>query len=92
MIGEGRPYTAREVARALDVPVLTIAQDARAAAVFSDGSPPGRRFLASPLLRSARTLADDLAGRDEQPMGSGLELSAANGQVHLVARNVGDGS
>lgn len=92
LVGEGRPYTSREVARALGVPVHSLAHDPSAAAVLSDGSPPGRRFLASPLLRSARTLADDLARRDEQPMGSGRELPAANGQAHLVARNVGDGS
>lgn len=81
LVGEGRPYTAREVARALDVPVLTIAQDARAAAVFSDGAPAGRRLATSPLLRGARTLADDLAHRATASTAAGFALSAANGHV-----------
>jgi MinD-like ATPase involved in chromosome partitioning or flagellar assembly len=92
LVGEGRPYASREVARALAVPVHSIAHDPGAAAVFTDASAPGRRFLVSPLLRSARTLADDLARRDPQPTGSGREPPTANGQFHHTSPHSGGAS
>jgi hypothetical protein len=53
VVGPGRPHPAREVAAALGVPVLAgLAWDPRSAAVFSHGTPPGRRFAGSPLVRS----------------------------------------
>jgi hypothetical protein len=55
LIGEGRPYNAREVAAALGVPVLAdLAWDPENANVLTVGASPGRRFDSSPLLRSAR--------------------------------------
>ncbi len=65
LAGEGQPYTAREVGHALDVPILVLDHDPRAAAVFSDGTGGGRRFASSSLLRSARTVADQLARRSD---------------------------
>lgn len=61
VVGE-KPYSRAAVAEALDVPVVgVLAADRRMAAVLS-GETAGRRLRAerSPLLRSARALADDL--------------------------------
>lgn len=61
VVGE-KPYSRAAVAEALDVPVVgVLASDARMAAVLS-GHPGGGplRAARSPLLRSARALADDL--------------------------------
>jgi hypothetical protein len=53
VVGEGRPYQRSEIARTLEVPVITsIAHDPKAAAHLSDGSPRHRRFDSSPLIRS----------------------------------------
>jgi len=60
-----RPYGPAEVAEALDVPVVaTMAHDQAMAAVLA-GQKPGRRLkpARSALLRSARTLADELGNR-----------------------------
>lgn len=90
-VGAGSPYPPREVARALGVPVVPVAADARAAAVFSDGAPARRRFAASGLLRSARTLADRLTDphshrRAEPPTAlPGLPGPAGNGQRPAAA-------
>ena len=55
LVGEGRPYTAREISAALDVPVLaSLAWDPASAEVLSTGAAPGRRFDASALVRSTR--------------------------------------
>lgn len=60
-----RPYGAAEVAEAMAVPaVATIATDQKAARLLGGQRPNRRLKLArSPLLRSARSLADELAGR-----------------------------
>jgi hypothetical protein len=55
LVGEGRPYTAREITGALGVPtVAALAWDPASAEVLSAGAAPGRRFDTSPLVRSAR--------------------------------------
>ena len=55
LVGDGRPYTAREIAAALGLPVVaSLAWDPATAEVLSTGAAPGRRFDTSPLLRSAR--------------------------------------
>jgi hypothetical protein len=55
LVGAGRPYDAREISRALGVPVVgSLAWDPAAAEVFSAGAPPGRRFGTAPLVRSTR--------------------------------------
>ena len=58
LVGDGRPYTAREIAKAVGVPVVaSIAWDPAAADVLSVGAERPRRWEQSALLRSARTAA-----------------------------------
>lgn len=55
LVGEGRPYGAREVAKVLQLPVAAVLPwEPATAAVFSAGAEPPRRFNASPLVRSLR--------------------------------------
>ena len=55
LVGDGRPYTSREIAAALGLPVVaSLAWDPASAEVLSAGAAPGRRFDTSPLLRSTR--------------------------------------
>lgn len=55
VVGEGRPYTAREISSQFGVAVWgTIAHQPRAARVWSDGVPPGRHFEHSALARTVR--------------------------------------
>ncbi len=63
LVGPGRPYSAREVARVLPLPVLgTVAWDPASAAVFSRGDQPRGRWWASRdrLVGSQRALASAL--------------------------------
>lgn len=53
LVGEGRPYRSREVAKVLQIPVAaSLAWEPEAAAVFAHGATPRRRFDTSPLPRS----------------------------------------
>lgn len=53
LVGEGQPYSAREVLAVVDLPVVaTVADDPEAAAVFSRGANPPRRFESGSLNRS----------------------------------------
>jgi hypothetical protein len=62
VVGEGQPYRRTEIAKALEVPVITsIAYDPKAAAHLSDGRPRQRRFDSSPLIRSIRDAASQLS-------------------------------
>jgi hypothetical protein len=55
LVGQGRPYSAKEISAACGVPVLTcLAWDPASADVLSAGAAPGRRFASSPLVRSTR--------------------------------------
>ncbi|HEX6760220.1 MAG TPA: hypothetical protein VF086_17710 [Propionibacteriaceae bacterium] len=55
VVGDGQPYRRSEIAKALEVPVITtIADDRQTAAHLSDGRPRHRRFDTSPLIRSIR--------------------------------------
>jgi len=67
LVGEGRPYTAREITGALGVPVLaSLAWDPASAEVLSAGAAPNRRFDSSALVRSTRaaiSAAQDLIAR-----------------------------
>ena len=57
LVGEKRPYAAADVAKVLGLPVTAgIAWDPAAAAVFSHGASPPRRFEGSPLVRSLRAV------------------------------------
>ena len=52
VVGEGQPYSSREVARALNSPVVaTVPDDPESAAVFSRGAQPPKRFQAGALAR-----------------------------------------
>lgn len=59
-VGEHRPYSAGEVARAISHPVTVVAHDPRAADALNSGETPGTRLDRSALLRSARALAAEL--------------------------------
>jgi hypothetical protein len=62
VIGEGQPYRSGEIAKALDVPVITtIAEDRQTAAHLSDGRPRHRRFEVSPLLRGIGDASSQLS-------------------------------
>jgi hypothetical protein len=62
VVGENQPYRRGEIARALDVPVITsIAYDRQSAAHLSDGRPRHRRFDTSPLIRSIRDAVSQLS-------------------------------
>ena len=64
LVGEGRPYTAREVATVLSVPVTAaLAWDEPAADVFAKGESPPRRFQSSALLRSLRCAVTAIQAR-----------------------------
>lgn len=55
LIGEGRPYSAKEISAACGVPVVaSLAWDPASAQVLAAGATPGRRFDSSPLVRSTR--------------------------------------
>lgn len=59
VVGPGRPFTAAEVARTLQIPaVASLAWDPPSAQVFSDGAPQrGRKFQTAPLSKSLRAAA-----------------------------------
>jgi len=62
VVGEGRPYAAGEIAKALSTTVVgTIADDRPSAAHLSDGRPRHRRFDSSPLMRSVTDAGARLA-------------------------------
>ena len=58
VVGEGRPYSGRDVARTLGLPVFgTLSWDPDAAAVLSAGRAGGRKFGTSRLVRSLASVA-----------------------------------
>lgn len=59
LIGEGQPYSARETAKLLGLPVVaSIADDAEAAAVYHRGAPAPRKFAQGRFIRSLRAAVD----------------------------------
>lgn len=59
LVGEGQPYRGAEVSKVLGVPVVAaLADDPDAAAVYSRGAPPPKRFEAGPLVRSLRAAVE----------------------------------
>lgn len=53
LIGEGQPYSSRDVTAAVNLPVLAaLPMDADSAAVFSHGAQPPKRFETGPLARA----------------------------------------
>jgi hypothetical protein len=52
LVGDGQPYSARDVATVVDLPVIaSLPDDPTSAAVFSRGAPPSRKFETGPLSR-----------------------------------------
>ena len=67
VVGEGQPYRSNEIAKALEVPVITsIARDRQTAAHLSDGRPRHRRFEVSPLVRCIRDASFQLSSTLER--------------------------
>ena len=61
LVGEGRPYSSRNVAKVLGVPVAaSLAWDEKSAAVLSHGTRPQRRFDGAALPRSLRAAGASL--------------------------------
>lgn len=53
LVGEGQPYSSREVASVVNLPVVaSLPDDPASAAVFSRGAPPPKRFETRPLARA----------------------------------------
>jgi hypothetical protein len=78
-VGEGRPYTNREIESALAIRVLTsLSWDPVNAEVYAVGAAPGRRFESSPLARTAAMSASALSGfvRDRRARVAPLATSA----------------
>ncbi|MDO5498131.1 MAG: hypothetical protein Q4F67_00445 [Propionibacteriaceae bacterium] len=68
LVGEGKPYGAKEISRQFATPVwASIAHQQRAARVWSDGFPAGRGFDHGPLVRSVRAAAVAIRNRIERP-------------------------
>lgn len=80
VVGEGRPYSGRDVARTLHMPVLeSVAWDPETAAVFSAGATSGRKIASSRLSRSLTTLAsaiDHRIAESRQETGMRQEMGA----------------
>ncbi|MDO5682647.1 MAG: hypothetical protein Q4G46_07455, partial [Propionibacteriaceae bacterium] len=78
LVGQGEPYGAKEIARQFQTRVwATVANQARAARVWSDGVAEGRGFAHGPLVRSVRAAAVAIEQHVTRP-----ELAL---QTHLAA-------
>lgn len=64
LIGEGQPYSATEVTKVLDLPIVAaIADDPDAAAVYFRGASPPKRFETGALARSLRAAIESIQAR-----------------------------
>ena len=64
LVGEGQPYRAVEVSKVLGLPVVAaLADDPDAAAVYSRGAPPPKRFDVGPLTRSLQATMEAIQGQ-----------------------------
>ena len=64
LVGEGQPYSRREVATVLGLPVMgALADDEDGAAVYHRGANPPRRFETGPLVRSLRAAIEAIHAR-----------------------------
>lgn len=64
LVGEGQPYSRREVTNVLGLPVhAALDDDADAAAVYFRGATPPRRFETGPLVRSLRSAIEAIQAR-----------------------------
>ncbi|GAA2469300.1 hypothetical protein [Terrabacter carboxydivorans] len=84
MVGEGDPYTAREVRKVLGIPVVaSLAQDSVAAQVFGRGARTPRKFDTSPLVRSLSAARDAI---DSRIAAHRDELAGGPAPVPMAAR------
>lgn len=64
LVGAGQPYTAKEVAKALGLPVVaTVKDDAAAAGVYHAGAPAPRKWATGPYVRSVRATCEAITAR-----------------------------
>lgn len=64
LVGEGQPYSRKEVASVLGLPVVgAVADDRDSAAVYHRGAAPPRRFETGPLVRSLRATIEAIQAR-----------------------------
>ena len=94
LVGEGRPYTSREIAKAVGVPVLaSMAWDPAAAEVLSVGAARPRQWEASAFVRSARAITDAtraLVSNRRSRLGKGSPPQRGTRDTELLVRSVGN--
>lgn len=74
LIGEGRPYSARDISGAVNLPVLaSLPDDPESAAVFSRGTQPAKRFDTGPLPRALSAAIASIHSRITQRRNELLE-------------------
>ena len=84
LVGEGHPYTAREIGSVLGLPVVaSLAWDPVSAETFHLGHAPGRGFARAALARSLRAAVSAIAARAQE--GRDVLTPAAVGDVEAVA-------
>ena len=82
VVGPGRPYGLREIGSVLEVAMLgSLPWDPAAAAVFSAGAHPGRRFTRGPLMRGLRDVQEAISARIAR-QGADLGEEEAAAMVH----------
>jgi hypothetical protein len=85
MVGEGDPYTAREVRKVLQIPVIaSLAWDPAAARVFGRGATAPRKFDTSPLVRSLTAARDAI---DSTVATNRAELAGHPSEARMGARS-----
>ena len=78
LVGEGKPYSARDVAKVLQIPVTaSLAWDPDVAEVFAKGAKAPRKFDSSPLVRSLK------AAR------TSMQSAVANNREQLLTHSAG---
>lgn len=83
LIGEGRPYRAKQTSTTIGLPVAaTVAFDPTNADALSRGLTRGRRFATSPLVRSLRSAADEIGRLAER---ASAQLAHPDGQAEAQA-------
>jgi hypothetical protein len=64
LVGEGQPYSSKEVASVLGLPVVgAVADDRDSAAVYHRGATTPRRFDSGPMVRSLRAMIEAIQAR-----------------------------
>lgn len=67
LVGEGQPYSSKEIAKQFGVPVWASIAHSRSAAVWSDGAPEPRGFQHGALTRSVRAGVASVRTRLDRP-------------------------